>query len=100
MKYMELQTKIHAPWESKEVVERLVEENVENKLNSYLAKFDGDDVEGIIEITIEKNKKSLFNGKLQINIDGNAFRYEREDYQNLDDLVNNLFQHFKEELAK
>jgi hypothetical protein len=42
----------------------------------------------------------LFNAKLQIALDGNHFRYEREDYKNLDDLVNHLFDHFKEELSK
>lgn len=96
---MKLQTKIRATEESKEVVERLVWENLDKKMNGYINKFDKEDVEGLIEIHVEKNKKWLFNGKLQINIDGNAFRYEREDFKNLDDLVNHLFDHFKEELS-
>lgn len=96
---MKLQTIIRATNESKEVVERLVWENLDKKMNGYINKFDWEDVEGLIEINVEKNKKWLFNGKLQINIDGNAFRYEREDFKNLDDLVNHLFDHFKEELS-
>jgi hypothetical protein len=50
-------------------------------------------------VKIDKNKKGLFDGILQINIDGKSFRYSREDYKNLDDLVNNLFDHFKQELS-
>jgi hypothetical protein len=33
-------------------------------------------------------------------LDGQAYRFEREDYKNLDDLVNHLFDHFKEALSK
>jgi hypothetical protein len=32
-------------------------------------------------------------------LDWDTFRYERADYKNLDDLINNLFDHFKEELS-
>jgi len=38
--------------------------------------------------------------KFKQNLDGNSFRYEREDYKNLDDLINHLFDHFKETLSK
>ncbi len=97
---MNLKIQIHAPDEAKKVVERIVSENLDKKVNSYLNKFDWVDVEGLVDIKIDKNKKSLFNGNLQININGESFRYEREDFKNLDDLVNHLFAHFKEELAK
>jgi len=96
---MELQVKVHAPTESKEVVERIAQLNLDKKINSYLVKLDRKDSQWVLEVFVEKNKKSLFNAKLQINIDGKSFRYEREDYKNLDDLVNHLFDHFKEELA-
>lgn len=97
---MRLQTIIHADDAQKPVVERLVNENLERKLSTYLKQFDGKDVEWLIDFDVEENKKWLFNATLQINIDGNSFRYSREDYKNLDDLVNNLFDHFKEELSK
>jgi hypothetical protein len=58
-----------------------------------------EDAEGTIEVKIEKNKNGLFNWVLQANLDWAKFRYERDDYKNLDDLVNNLFDHFKEDLA-
>jgi len=97
---MELQIKIHATEESKEVVERLVWENMEKKIGSYLNQFDWEDVEWIVDIKIDENKKWLFDWVLQINIDWKSFRYSREDFKKLDDLVNHLFDHFKEELAK
>ncbi len=101
---MELQVKIHAGKEvdfSKEVIERLVQENLNSKVDNYLKQFDKkDDAEWILEIKIDKNKKNLFNWVLQATLDGQSFRYEREDYKNMDDLVNHLFDHFKEGLSK
>jgi hypothetical protein len=35
-----------------------------------------------------------------INLDGKSYRYERADYKKLDDLINHLFDHLKEELSK
>lgn len=96
---MELKIQIHSPEEDRVVVERITNENLDKKLWSYLNKLDWSDVEGIIDLKIDKNKKWLFDWILQINIDGKSFRYTREDFKNLDDLVNHLFDHFKEELA-
>lgn len=84
---------------SKEVVERIVGINVDSKLSSYLEKFNKEDAQGLIDVHVEKNKKSLFDGKIQANLDGKTFRFEREDYKNLDDLINNLFDHFKQALS-
>jgi len=99
---MEIQIKIHVGndiAESREVVERLVWENLNNKLDHYLNKFEKDDAEWTIEVSIDKNKKGLFDAKIQANLDGQAYRFEREDYKNLDDLINHLFDHFKEALS-
>ena len=99
---MDLQIKIHV-WKEidfdKSVIERLVEENLRNKLDNYLWKFEKKDAEWTIEISADKNKKNLFDAKLMANLDWNSFRYEREDYKNLDDLINHLFDHFKEWLS-
>lgn len=99
---MELQVKLHLDNEletSKEVVERLIDVNLNNKLDSYLKQFNKPDSEGTLEISLEKNKKGEFNGKIQANFDGNSFRSEREDFKKLDDLVNHLFDHIKIQLA-
>lgn len=83
----------------KEVVDRLVDENLSGKLDKYLNKLDGDDVEGEISLVLEESKTGLFVGTLNVSIDGKVFHYAREDYKKLDDLVNHLFDHFKEDLA-
>jgi hypothetical protein len=85
---------------SKEVIDRLIEENLKNKLDWYLKKFEAkEDAEWTIELKADRNTRDLFDWTLQINLDGKSFRYSREDYKNLDDLINNLFTHFKEELS-
>ena len=73
---MEIQIKIHIGsdlTDSKEVIERLVWENLKTKLDQYVNKFDKKDSEGIIEITTDKNKKGLFDGKIQANLDGKSY---------------------------
>ena len=86
--------------EAKEATERLVKENLEKKLDNYLKKFEAkEDAEGTIEVKIDKNKKDRFDGIVQATLDGQSFRYSREDYKKLDDLINHLFDHFKEELS-
>lgn len=100
---MELQKILHidANMEhDREVIERLVDINVEGKISAYLKKYDQkEDAEGRLEFFVSRNAHSMFDGKLIIWIDGEEFRYEREDYKNLDDLINNLFKHFKETLS-
>ena len=99
---MQLQVITRTQWElesSKEVVERLVQLNISTKLDQYLAKFQKEDAEWMIEVIADKNKKWLFDARIQANLDGKAFRFEREDYKNLDDLINHLFDHFKEALS-
>jgi hypothetical protein len=100
---MELQIQIHlndAIEHDKEVIDRLVKTNLNTKVSAYLKKYeDKADAEGKIELKLEKNKKDLFNGKLIANLDRDEFIFEREDYENLDDLINNLFKHLKEELS-
>lgn len=85
--------------QSKEVIDRIVEWNISSKLHNYLEKFDKADAEGTIEVSIDKNKKSLFDGKIRATLDGKWFDFAREDYKNMDDLINHLFDHFKEALS-
>ncbi len=85
---------------SREVIDRLIEENLKNKLDRYLKKFeDKKDAECVIDFKVDKNKKDLFNWVLQANLDWESFRYSREDFKKLDDLINHLFDHLKEDLS-
>jgi hypothetical protein len=103
IKNMELQIQIKLSEtieHDKEVIDRLVKANLDNKVSGYLKKYEGkEDAEGTIELKLNKNKKDLFDAKLIANLDSDQFVFEREDYENLDDLVNNLFKHLKEELS-
>ena len=67
---MEIQVKMHVnAEEAKEVTQRLVKHNLENKLDNYLKKFSTkDDAEGIIELKVDKNKKTI---TLNLEIDTN-----------------------------
>ena len=98
---MELQRKVNLKNldNDKNVIERLIDENISTKLDKYLQKFDKDDIEWELWLNVEKNKKDLFNWTLQLVIDWKIYRYEREDFKKLDDLINHLFDHFKEELS-
>ena len=84
---------------NKEVVERLVKENLSGKLDTYLQKFSGDDVKWLLSLVLEENKSGRFNGTLNVTIDGKLYHYEREDFKKLDDLINHLFDHLKESLG-
>ena len=57
------------------------------------------DLHNLYESTVDKNKKGLFDASVQATLDGKSFRFEREDYKNLDDLINHLFDHFKQALS-
>lgn len=106
---MKLQKKIHLKNNEHDrgVVERLVDENINGKLDKYLKKFDNEDVELCFDLSIEQAKMSgggaynigLFKGKLNVDLNGKIFHFEREDFKKLDDLVNHLFDHLKEALA-
>lgn len=106
---MKIQKKIHLKnnEHDREVVERLVDENIGGKLDKYLKKFEGDDKEVCFDLSIELAKTGgcrscstgLFKGKLNVKLDGEVLHFEREDFKKLDDLVNHLFDHLKETLA-
>lgn len=85
---------------NKEVVDRLVTENLSGKLDTYIQRLDWEDVEGEISLVLEQNKTERFNGTLHVKIDGKSYHYSREDYKNLDDLINHLFDHLKEDLSQ
>jgi hypothetical protein len=68
-------------------------------MDSYLKKFDKSDAECTLEIKVDKNKKWTYNGSLWAYLDRENYHYEREDYENLDHLINNLFKHLKEDLS-
>lgn len=49
---------------------------------------------------MEGTKKDHFTGVVQLQVPGHTYRSEREDYKKLDDLINHLFDHVKEQMSK
>lgn len=84
---------------SKDVVDRIVSDNITTKLDNYLNKYKKEDATWEIKISIEKDKKWLFVWILSVNLDGDSYRTEREDFKNLDDLINHLFDHIKWQIS-
>lgn len=91
----------------KDYLKSEIEKNVTGKLDNYIKKHLGGD-EGIVRVdaTFERSDsgkediKSRFNGKVILTAGTKTFRTEREDFSKLDDLVNHLFTHIKEQMAK
>ena len=80
----------------REVIKRLGQVNLEGKMSAYLKKYE--DSDATIELSIA-GQRNQFNGKLHANLAGDIHHFARESYHNLDDLINNLFQHLKEALS-
>jgi len=83
----------------KEVIDRLVAENLTKKLDSYFQKNTHPDAETLISLNVRENDKRKFDGTLHVTFNGKPLHYAREDYKDLADLINHLFDHLKEELA-
>jgi hypothetical protein len=56
-----------------------------------------------MDITIEKNKKTLYEGSLNVNMDGKIYNFRVDSsmpFKNPEDAVSHLFTHFKEKMSK
>ncbi len=82
-----------------EFIRNEIEKNLSGKLDAYVKRQakDGDMIR--VEMTLDRVKLGT-NGKLQVSFPGNAFRSSRDNYAKLDDLINHLFAHIKEQMAK
>lgn len=89
--------------DEKEDIYDIVARNVNQKMDSYLAKLFAvnDDMEVRIKITLQKNEKK-FNGSffLRYSWSKQPLVYIREWFEKLDDLINHAFDHFKLRLSK
>ena len=89
---MSQQIVIHAPDSAKVVTERLVHENLENKLDSYLRPF--------VDKEVRVDDANSDSGVLNVDIVDQRYHFDRERYVYLDDLINHLFDKLKEKLAR
>ncbi|MFO0763264.1 MAG: hypothetical protein U0518_00130 [Candidatus Gracilibacteria bacterium] len=90
---------IHAPDSAKPATERLVSENLENKLDSYLRPFADREVRIDVKIELHADDGS-YSGTLNVDIVDQHFHFDRERYVHLADLINHLFDKLKEKLAR
>ncbi len=93
---------IHAPdyTVERDSISIIIEKNLQGKIDSYIKKHNKVDESVRVEITLKREKDTQASGKLVVTIAGKSFRSERENFDNVHDLVNHLFTHLKDQLAK
>ena len=85
----------------KESIQMIADENISKKMDSYLKKYDKkEDAKWSIKLTFDKNNKWTFSWKINAIFDGESYYFERDNYENLDDLVNHLFDLLKEKMSE
>ena len=86
-----------------EQVKKLVQINIDGKLDSYLKKVykDKEDAEVRIEYKLTLNKQKKYECSFLFDFVGQTFVYESKvAFKFPEDLVNHAFKHFKEYLSK
>ena len=82
-----------------EFIRNEIEKNMSGKLDAYIKRTAKEWDKIRAEITLTRDKLGT-TGKLEVSFPGNIFRSSRENYTKLDDLINHLFIHIKEQMAK
>jgi hypothetical protein len=82
-----------------EFIRNEIAKNVSGKLDAYI-KRQAKEVDVVrVEMTLDRVKLGT-TGKLEVSFPGHSYRSSRENYAKLDDLINHLFVHIKEQMAK
>ncbi len=82
-----------------EYIHREVESSLLGKLDAYIRRTAKAWDKIRAELTLTRDKLGT-TGKLEVSFPGHAFRSSRENYTKLDDLINHLFIHIKEQMGK
>ncbi len=92
---------IHAPEFTNEsaYIRTEVESNLAGKLDAYIKRTAREWDKVRAELTLIRDKVGT-TGKLEVSFPGQAYRSSRENYAKLDDLINHLFVHIKEQMGK
>ena len=87
---------------TKETINELIKNNIENKMSSYIKKIKentkSDKIFFVINLSL--NKKNKYDWIFDMSYPGikNNVRYQREDYEKLDDLVNHAFDNISQRI--
>ena len=84
----------------KESLHILIEKNLAGKMDSYIRKHEKPNSPVRVELTVKKESDGKSTGKLVLSVGPKSYRSEREHFDSLSDLVNHLFTHIKEQMAK
>ena len=84
----------------KESLHILIEKNLAGKMDSYIRKHEKPNSPVRVELTVKKESDGKSTGKLVLSVGPKSYRSEREHFDSLSDLVNHLFTHVKEQMAK
>ena len=92
---------IHAPefHNEAEYIQHEIENNLSGKLDAYIRRTANEWDKIRAELTLSRDKIGT-TGKLEVSFPGHAYRSSRENYAKLDDLINHLFIHIKEQMSK
>ena len=82
-----------------EFIHTEIENNLTGKLDAYIRRQAKEDDTIRTELTLSRDKIGI-TGKLEVSFPGHSYRSSRESYAKLDDLINHLFVHIKEQMGK
>lgn len=82
-----------------EMIHHEVDKNISGKLDAYIKKTAKEWDKIRVELTLTRDKK-LISGKLGVSFPGWSYRSIRENFAKLDDLINHLFVHVKQQMGK
>ena len=80
-------------------IEAIIDKNLSGKLDSYIKKLHKWAESIRVELTLKRENDGKASGKLIIILNMKSYRSERENFDNLHDLVNHLFGHIKDQLV-
>lgn len=84
----------------KDDIGELIKKWFEQKLDRYIKKYmDPENPEAHLNVVIEKTDKG-YNGNFNFKLGSINIIYKRENFKNINDLINHFFDHAKEELSK
>ncbi len=92
---------IHAPEFINEApyIQAEIASNLSGKLDVYIRRTAKEWDKIRAELTLTRDKLGS-SGKIEISFPGHAYRSSRENYAKLDDLINHLCIHIKEQMGK